>query len=113
MEDVSFEIKPSEIKSLREVAFDAIRNAIIQGRLKPGQRLSETELAEKTGLSRTPIREALHKLELEGLVVTRPRRGTVVKELPLEEIQEVYVICCGPLIREIRLSRREMSAISQ
>ncbi len=92
MEEISFQVNPSELKPLGEVAYNVIRTAIIQGRLRPGQRLAETELAEKMGLSRTPIREALHKLELEGLVTTRPRRGTIVRELPLGEIEEIYVI---------------------
>ena len=55
-------------KPLREVIFSTLREAIIMGELKPGERLMEVQLAEKMGVSRTPVREAIRKLELEGLV---------------------------------------------
>ena len=59
----------SEYQPLRDVVFHALREAIITGELKPGDRLMETSLAERMGVSRTPVREAIRKLELEGFVV--------------------------------------------
>ena len=63
---------------LRDVVFNTLRQAIIKGELKPGERLLEIQLAGKLGVSRTPIREAIRKLELEGLVTMIPRRGATV-----------------------------------
>ena len=56
-------------KPLRDVVFENLRSAILEGKLKSGQRLMEVQLAEQLGVSRTPVREAIRKLELEGLVV--------------------------------------------
>lgn len=63
---------------LRDVVFSTLREAILKGELKPGERLMELQLAEKMGVSRTPIREAIRMLEQEGLAVTIPRRGAQV-----------------------------------
>ena len=70
-----FTVHMDEYLPLREVVFNTLRQAILKGELKPGERLMEIALAEKLGVSRTPIREAMRKLELEGLVVMIPRRG--------------------------------------
>ena len=59
---------------LREVVFRTLRQSILKGELKPGERLMEVNLAKKLGVSRTPVREAIRKLELEGLVIMLPRR---------------------------------------
>jgi DNA-binding GntR family transcriptional regulator len=77
--------------SLRRRASDALRAAIVDGRLRPGERLTETELAGQLGTSRAPVREALRQLEHEGLVVTLPYRGTEVLGVSQEEIAEVLV----------------------
>ena len=69
-----FTVHMDEYLPLREVVFNTLRQAILKGELKPGERLMEIALAEKLGVSRTPIREAMRKLELEGLVVMIPRR---------------------------------------
>jgi DNA-binding GntR family transcriptional regulator len=71
-------------------AYQAVFDAIAAGRIKPGERLRETELAEMIGLSRTPIREAIRRLESEGLVSHEPRIGAVVKSLTQQEIVELY-----------------------
>jgi DNA-binding GntR family transcriptional regulator len=55
-------------KPLREIVFETIREAIISGHLRPGERLMEVQLAQEMGVSRTPVREAIRKLELEGLL---------------------------------------------
>lgn len=79
-------------KPLREVVFETLREAILNGTLKPGQRLMETQLAAEMGVSRTPIREAIRKLELEGLVVMIPRRGTYVASMSRKDIVETFEI---------------------
>ena len=79
--DRQFNIEMNQFLPLREVVFRAIRENILKGELKPGERLMEIQLAEKLGVSRTPIREALRKLELEGLVVSIPRKGALVAQM--------------------------------
>jgi len=79
-------------KPLREVIFDTLREAIIMGELKPGERLMEVQLAEKMGVSRTPVREAIRKLELEGFVTMVPRRGVQVASLSVKDIIDVLEI---------------------
>ena len=64
-----FEVTMNEYLPLRDVVFNTLRQAILRGELKPGERLMEIQLANKLGVSRTPIREAIRKLELEGLVL--------------------------------------------
>ncbi len=72
--------------------YDELRAAILAGQLASGTRLREGALAERYGVSRTPVREALHRLEAEGLVRVEPHRGAVVAELALDELDEVYDI---------------------
>jgi DNA-binding GntR family transcriptional regulator len=79
-------------KPLREIVFTTMREAIINGDFKPGQRLMEVQLAEQMGVSRTPVREAIRKLELEGLVVMVPRKGAYVAGLSSEDVKEVLEI---------------------
>ncbi|MDQ7843413.1 MAG: GntR family transcriptional regulator [Armatimonadota bacterium] len=74
----------------RELVFRKLREAILSGRFQPGQRLRERELVGRMGVSRTPIREALRKLELEGLVTTVPYRGPVVTRPTLDSARELY-----------------------
>ncbi|HHY71581.1 MAG TPA: GntR family transcriptional regulator [Thermoanaerobacterales bacterium] len=85
-------IKLDNYKPLRDLVFAAIREAILNGRLKPGERLMEVQLAEEMGVSRTPVREAIRKLELEGLVVMVPRKGAYVAGLTLKDAAEVFEI---------------------
>ncbi|WP_196594743.1 GntR family transcriptional regulator [Pectinatus sottacetonis] len=85
-------IKLDSYQPLREVVFETLRNAIRTGLLKPGQRLMEIHLAEKLGVSRTPVREAIRKLELEGYVIMMPRRGTYVANLSIRDVNEVFEI---------------------
>ena len=73
--DMDFEVNMNEYLPLRDVVFNTLRKAILRGELKPGERLMEIQLANKLGVSRTPIREAIRKLELEGLVLMIPRKG--------------------------------------
>ncbi len=85
---------------LRDVVFKTLRRAILTGELKPGERLMEIHLADKLGVSRTPIREAIRKLELEGLVVMVPRRGAQVAHITSKGMSEVL---------EVRLALEELA----
>jgi DNA-binding GntR family transcriptional regulator len=76
-------------KSLAERALDMIRNQIIEGRYEFGTALSEITLAEDLGISRTPVREALARLQQEGLVTVRPQRGTFVFNLSPDEFADI------------------------
>lgn len=77
---------------VRDAVFSRLRDAIISGYFRPGQRLTEQELAERLSVSRTPVREALRKLELQKLVVTTPYKGVVVRELTLAEAEQIYQV---------------------
>ena len=77
---------------LRDVVFNTLREAILKGDLKPGERLMELQLAAQLGVSRTPIREAIRKLELEGLVIMIPRKGAVVAEITEKSLRDVLEV---------------------
>jgi DNA-binding GntR family transcriptional regulator len=77
---------------LRQKVESAIREAIVDGRFRPGQRITERELTTTLGVSRTLVREALRQLESEGLISVTPNRGAVVRELSAEEIEDLYAI---------------------
>lgn len=85
-------IKLDTYRPLRDLVSEHIRQAIISGIFHPGERLMEIQLAEEMGVSRTPVREAIRKLELEGLVVMIPRRGTYVANISIKDINEVYEV---------------------
>ncbi|ORU01469.1 putative regulator PutR for proline utilization, GntR family [Anaerovibrio sp. JC8] len=85
-------IKLDSYQPLREVVCETLRDAIRKGKLKPGERLMESQLAEDLGVSRTPVREAIRKLELEGYVIMMPRRGTYVANLSIRDVNEVFEI---------------------
>jgi len=82
----------NEFLPLRDVVFNTLRQAILTGELKPGERLMEIHLANKLGVSRTPIREAIRKLELEGLVTMIPRRGAEVAQITEKSMNDVLEI---------------------
>ncbi|MCH5341284.1 MAG: GntR family transcriptional regulator [Acetatifactor sp.] len=77
---------------LRDVVFNTLRQAILVGELKPGERLMEIHLADRLGVSRTPIREAIHKLEREGLVTIIPRRGAEVSQITEKSMNDVLEV---------------------
>ena len=85
-------IKLDNYQPLRDVVFETLRDAIIQGQLRPGERLMEIQLAEEMGVSRTPVREALRKLELEGLIVMIPRKGAYVAGISVKDIVDVFEV---------------------
>lgn len=78
--------------TLREKILEHIRDAIISGSLKAGSRVSEPELADRYGISRTPIREAFRQLESEGYLTVIPRRGAVVSEFSQKDVEDFYAI---------------------
>jgi GntR family transcriptional regulator, trigonelline degradation regulator len=78
--------------SLRQQVIESLRAAVISGSLSPGQRLTERELTETLGVSRTVLREALRQLEAEGLIEVIPNRGPVVRALTAEEAKDIYRI---------------------
>jgi len=92
MEKRLIPIKLDNYQPLRELVFEALRDAIIRGVLKPGERLMEVQLAEELGVSRTPVREAIRKLELEDLVVMIPRKGAYVSGISLKDIADVFEV---------------------
>ena len=91
----SFLVRRKQIErhqTLREKILETIRDAILKGSLKPGERVSEPDLAERFGISRTPIREAFRQLESEGYLEVIPRKGAVVASLSERDIEEFYAI---------------------
>lgn len=85
-------IRVTRRRDLREETYGALRKAILRGRVKPGQRLKEERLASEIGTSRTPVREAFHKLEQEELVIRLPRGGFVVREWSRSDVEEIFGI---------------------
>ncbi len=93
-------LEMNEYLPLRDVVFQTLRQAILRGEIQPGERLMEIHLAQKLGVSRTPVREAIRMLELEGLVMTIPRRGAVVAEITVSDLEDVL---------EVRLALEELA----
>lgn len=90
MDELKLEM--DEYMPLRDVVFNTLRSAIITGKLSPGERLMEIKLANELGVSRTPVREALRKLEKEGLVITTPRKGAEVAPINERDLREVLEV---------------------
>lgn len=90
--NTQFQLSMDGYLPLRDVVFNTLRQAILRGELKPGERLMEIHLAEKLGVSRTPIREAIRKLELEGLVTMIPRRGAEVARITEKNLRDVLEV---------------------
>ena len=91
----------NEYLPLRDVVFNTLRQAILRGEMEPGERLMEIQLANKLGVSRTPIREAIRKLELEGLVIMIPRKGAEVAHITVKDMRDVL---------EVRSALEELAA---
>lgn len=88
----NFTVKFNEYMPLRDLVFTTLRQAILKGELLPGERLMEIQLAEKMGVSRTPIREAIRKLEREGLVIMVPRKGAEVAGISEKILRDVLEV---------------------
>jgi len=83
---------PAESIPVRERAYEHLKASILSGRFNPGERLAEEHLAKELGISRTPIREALHKLESEGLIKPLASRGFVASQDSKDDIEELFEI---------------------
>jgi len=92
MENVTGGIRVGKRKSLREEVYDSLKKSILHGKLKAGQRLIEETLAHQIGISRTPVREAFHKLERDDLVTRLPKGGFAVREFTKEDVEEIFGI---------------------
>lgn len=88
----AFGMNMDDFLPLRDVVFNTLRQSILIGELKPGERLMEIHLANRLGVSRTPIREAIHKLEREGLVTITPRRGAEVAQITEKSMNDVLEV---------------------
>ena len=100
MKDHNLKVNMNEYLPLRDVVFNTLRQAILKGELEPGERLMEIQLADRLGVSRTPIREAIRKLELEGLVLMIPRKGAEVAKISEKSLRDVL---------EVRRSMEELA----
>lgn len=90
MEFIFNKVESTDLRPIREIVLAELRNAIFENKLKPGDRLVENIIASSMGISRTPVREALRQLEIEGLAINIPRKGTLVKGLSIEDAGEIY-----------------------
>jgi len=95
---------------LRDDVFRRLRDAIVDGSLEPGEQLRDQELAQRLGVSRTPVREALLRLADVGLVVARPGRSTVVSDLDLETVREARDVVAGLHSVAVRQACERLSA---
>ena len=89
---------------LRDVIFQTLRKEILHGNLKPGERLMEIQLANRLGVSRTPVREAIRMLELEGLVINMPHKGAQVAKITEKDLQDVLEVREGLEEMAVRLA---------
>ncbi len=97
---MELKLKADEYLPLRDVVFNTLRDAIVHGEFEPGERLMEVSLANRLGVSRTPVREAIRMLELEGLVVMIPRRGAEVARITEKDLKDTM---------EIRIALEELA----
>lgn len=105
---MNIKVNLNEYLPLRDVVFNTLREAILKGELTPGERLMEKQLAEKMGVSRTPIREAIRKLELEGLVIMVPRKGAEVAKITEKDIKDVLEVRATLEALAVKLACRKM-----
>ena len=105
-----FTMNVNEYLPLRDVVFNTLREAILRGDLEPGERLMEIALANRLGVSRTPIREAIRKLELEGLVVMIPRRGAQVASITQKDLKDVLEVRTSLEVLATELACQRMDA---
>ncbi len=114
----NLQVSMDEFLPLRDVVFNTLRKGILTGELKPGERLMEIHLANRLGVSRTPIREAIRKLELEGLVTMIPRRGAEVAQITEKSMKDVLEVrraldaLCAELACE-RISEEEKQRLKE
>ena len=103
----------NNLLSIREHAYLFLKEMILEGELKAGDRLIERELAGKLNISRTPIREALFRLESQGFVKTVPRKGVVVSNISESEVIEVFTILASLEVLAVKLAAQRMDQETQ
>jgi DNA-binding GntR family transcriptional regulator len=103
VESTELRLPRAQPRVLRQEVLEALRSDILSGRTKPGSRLLEADIAQRMGISRAPVREAIRQLEQEGLVEFFPHRGAVVVGLPEDEIDAIYEL--RALIEERAIAR--------
>ncbi|MDR6123145.1 DNA-binding GntR family transcriptional regulator [Bacillus sp. SLBN-46] len=103
----------NNLLSIREHAYLFLKEMILEGELKAGDRLIERELAGKLNISRTPIREALFRLESQGFVKTVPRKGVVVSNISESEVIEVFTILASLEVLAVKLAAQRMDHETQ
>ncbi|RGY98890.1 GntR family transcriptional regulator [Clostridium sp. AM58-1XD] len=108
--EYNLKVTMNEYLPLRDVVFNTLRQAILKGELAPGERLMEIQLADRLGVSRTPIREAIRKLELEGLVLMIPRKGAEVAKISEKSLRDVLEVRRAMEELAIELACERMSA---
>ena len=101
---------PLKKKTLQQTVYDAVRNAILIGEVKPGELISLREIAEKLGVSTMPVRESLRQLEAQGLVTFASQRKILITKLAIEDLSEFYWIRI-PL--ELRAFERNFESLDQ
>ncbi|MCI9416793.1 MAG: GntR family transcriptional regulator [Eubacterium sp.] len=106
----NLELNANAYLPLRDVVFHTLREAILKGDLKPGERLMELQLAAKLGVSRTPIREAIRMLQQEGLAITVPRKGAEVAGIEQKDMEDVLQIREALEILAVQLACDNISA---
>lgn len=106
--DNKLKVNLNEYLPLRDVVFNTLREAILKGELIPGERLMEKTLSERMGVSRTPIREAIRKLELEGLVMMVPRKGAEVAKITEKDIRDLLEVRATLEALAVRLACENM-----
>ncbi|MBC7959909.1 MAG: GntR family transcriptional regulator [Vallitaleaceae bacterium] len=109
--DSNLRVQLNEYLPLRDVVFNTLREAILRGQLVPGERLMEKQLAERMGVSRTPIREAIRKLELEGLVMMVPRKGAEVAKITPKDIKDVLEVRAALEALAVKVACEKMDEI--
>jgi len=107
--EYNFDVNANEYLPLREVVFNNLRDAILKGTLKPGERLLENQLADKLGVSRTPVREALRMLEQENLVILIPRKGAQVLNISADDIKNIMEIRSSLEVLAMKYACKNMS----
>jgi DNA-binding GntR family transcriptional regulator len=105
--------KEDHFLSIREHVYRYLKEMIIDGEYKPGDRLIERELADKLNISRTPIREALFRLESQGFVKTLPRKGVVVSDVSEQEVIEVFTILSSLEVLSAKLAAQRVDETLQ
>ena len=79
-------------RPLREIVYEELKRQILVGEIAPGTRMMEVDLADEMGVSRTPVREAIRKLEKEGLVTIEPRRGAYASDISIKDMLDVLEV---------------------